>query len=139
MGFIADVRFPVTDGLLVSHTRTHLIATGFGTGLTVQRKLPDTKTRRMVTFRNDSGPQDLTRSLRRYGINGWSDDSLDAEKMLIEVMAGLRLLPGVGAIKFTDSFTGPFEIDDDPPITVGNQNLTHFYCALRVGVKGSKR
>lgn len=138
MGFIADVKFPGTDGVVVSNIRTRLVANGFATGLTVQRKRPDTMTKRVVTVRNDSGPQDLTRSMRRYGVNGWSDDSDDCEKMLLEAMAGLRLIPGTGSIVLADSFTGPFEIEDDPQITVGGKNLYHFYCALRVGVKGAK-
>lgn len=136
MGFVAEVKFPVTDGTIVTAIRTALTVS-WSTGLTVQRKLPATLTNRMVTVRNDSGPQDR-QSLRRYGINVWADDSLEAEQIALDAMAGLRSLAGTGAIAAADQFSGPFEIDDDPPFTVSGESLTHFYFTFRATVRGTR-
>lgn len=95
-------------------------------------------TRRVVTLRNDSGPQEGVQSFRRLGVNVWADNSLDAERITIDAMRLCRLLPrNVDGITSADSFSGPFEIEDDPQYTVATKDLFHFYFAFRVGVKGS--
>ncbi len=137
---IAPVKFPITDKAVVDAIRVTLTPT-WSSGLLVQRKKPagttaDPNTRRMVTVRNDSGPQDLLRSQRRYGINVWADVSVDAEKIALDAMAGLRTLRGDGIV-LTDSFNGPFEIEDEPPLVVGGKPLYHFYFTCRVAVRGS--
>lgn len=135
--FISDVEFPISDGVVVAALRAGLIAKGWGSGLTVARKLPDTKTRRMVTVRNDSGPQDEGVSRRRYGFNFWADDSSDAENMALDGMSVLRLLPG-GIVAATDGFSGPFEVEDDPQYVVAGKNLFHQYATCRVSIRGNK-
>lgn len=131
---VYNVKFGTTDGLVVTKIRSSLSA--FASGLTVQRTLPETKTRRMATVRNDSGPENGTLSFRRYGVNVWADSSTDAENMAHVAMAGLRTLPGTDSIKSTDSFSGPFEVEEDVPIVVGGKTLTHFYFAFRLAAKG---
>jgi hypothetical protein len=131
--------FPVTDGILVSGLRAGLAAAAlsYSSGVYVARKLPDARTARMVTVRNDSGPEDATQSRRRYGFNVWADDSVDAEKLALLAMAVLRKLPDGQPITAVDSLSGPFEIEDDPQQVVGGKNLTHFYFTARVSVRGS--
>lgn len=133
--FILDVEHPITDGTIVTWLRAAL--TGWS-GLTVQRKLPPTHTRRMVTVRNDSGPIEGSIARRRYGINVWADTSEDAEQLALDAMSTLRLIPGTGAVVATDQFTGPFEIEDEPAFTVAGKILTHFYFAFRVSVRGTQ-
>ena len=134
--FIRPVRFPISDGAIVTALRTGLTAK-WSSGLTVSPKLPPTKTRRMVTVRNDSGPQEGVTSRRRYGVNVWADTSVDAENMALDAMSVLQTLPTGTPIVATDSFSGPFEVDDDPPYVVASKNLTHYYFAFRASVKGS--
>lgn len=138
MGFMRrDIEFPISDGILHAALRVGLIEKGWGTGLTVQPKLPATKTRRMVTGRNDSGPQEGRISFRRYGFNWWADDPVEAQNMALDGMSVLRLLADGDPIAAVDQFAGPFEIDDDSPYEVGSKVLTHFYSTCRVAVKGS--
>lgn len=133
---IYDVRFPISDGLIVAALRTAL--TPDWVGLAVSPKLPDTKARRMVTVRNDSGPSLGRVSRRRYGVNVWADSSVDAENLALDAMSVCGRLADGLLVCSVDSFTGPFEVDDDPQMTVGAKNLTHFYFAFRASVKGNE-
>lgn len=133
---IYAVKPPVADGVIVTALRTGLVVAGWGSGLTTQRKLPDPLTRRMVTVRNDGGPA-ARQSLRRYGINVWADDSLEAELIAGECSLILRRLPGTSPVTATDSFVDPVEIDDDPPFVVGNKNLFHFYFPFRATLRSA--
>jgi hypothetical protein len=91
--------------------------------------------RRLVTIRNDSGPAEDVRSLRRYGINVWADDSLEAEKIALDAMKACRAR--MGPVVHADEFTGPYEVSDDPAYTVAGKTLTHFYFAFRATVRGN--
>lgn len=130
--------FPVTDGLIVSALRAGFASAGlsYSLGVSVARKLPSVRAARMVTVRNDSGPTESTQSRRRYGFNVWADDSADAEKLALLAMAIVSKLPDGRPITVVDSVSGPFEIDDDPQMTVGNKNLSHFYFTARISVRG---
>lgn len=133
---VYEVKPPIVDGIIVAAFRAGLIAAGWGTGLTVQRKLPDPFTARMVTVRNDGGPA-VRQSLRRFGINVWADDSLDAEKIAGECSLIARKLPGTSPFAATDSFVDPVEIEDDPAFTVANKTLTHFYFPFRATLRNT--
>ena len=128
------VRFPISDGEVVAALKAAL--TGWS-GLTVQPKLPATMTKRVATVRNDSGPQELSRASRRYGINVWADSSVDAENMALDAMEGLTELADGSPFLSVGSFTGPFEIPDDPAYTFGSTSMTHFYFTFQGTVKGS--
>jgi len=128
------VRFPISDGEVVSALKAALSS---WSGLTVQPKLPTTMPKRMITVRNDSGPQELSRASRRYGINVWADSSVDAENMALDAMEALTGLPDGSPFLSVGSFTGPFEIPDDPAYTFGTTSMTHFYFAFQGTVKGS--
>lgn len=133
--FIVDVEHSITDGAIVTALRNALTV---WTDLTVQRKLPATHTRRMITVRNDSGPVEGSISRRRYGINVWADTSADAENLALNSMTALRLIPGTSGIVATDQFSGPYEIEDEPAFSVAGKILTHFYFTFRVSVRGTQ-
>jgi hypothetical protein len=132
--FIFRVRFPISDGTVVAALKMALTA---WTGLTVQPKLPATMTKRVVTVRNDGGPQELSRASRRYGVNVWADTSVDAENLALDAMEGLTTLADGSTFLSVGSFTGPFEIPDSPAYTFGGASMTHFYFAFQGTVKGS--
>ena len=128
------VLFTISDGEVVSNLKAGLTA---WSGLTVQPKLPTTMTKRVITVRNDGGPQEFSRSLRRYGINVWADDSVDAENLALKAMQVLQGLPDGSPFLSVGSFSGPFEVNDDPAYTLGSKSLTHFYFTFQGTVKGS--
>lgn len=134
--FVSDIRFPISDGVIVAALKAGL-AVKWGAGLSGGTKLPGTKTRRMFTVRDDSGPQEGRLSRRRQGVNIWADSPVDALNMALDAMSICRLLPG-GIITATDSFSGPVEISEDTPYVVGGKDLTHYFFAFRASVKGSK-
>ena len=127
------VRFPISDGAVVLALKGALTS---WTGLKVQPKLPDVMTKRVITVRNDSGPQELSRASRRYGINVWADNSVEAENLALDAMEGLTALANGSPFLSVGSFTGPFEIPDSPAYTFGNASMTHFYFAFQGTVKG---
>lgn len=126
-----DVTFPVTDGLIVTTIRAAL---GSWSNLTVQRDRPETMPKRLVTVRNDGGPVNDVRAIRRYGINVWADSSLDAEKIALDAMNACRGIPS--PVKRVDEFSGPYEIQDEPRYTFNGASLTHFYFTFRATVRG---
>jgi hypothetical protein len=128
------VRFPISDGKVVSVLKAAL--SGWS-GLSGGGKLPAIMTKRVFTVRNDSGPQELSRASRRYGINVWADSSVDAENLALDAMEGLTALADGSPLLSVGSFTGPFEVNDDPAYTFGSTSMTHFYFAFQGTVKGS--
>lgn len=134
--FVRSQRFPITDGVIVTTLRTALTAKWGATGLTVGTKLPATKTRRMVTVRDDSGTATGRTQPRRQGINVWADDPVNALDMALDVIHfAEELLPGaklagVTIISATSGFVGPQEVSDEVPYIVDGKNLTHYYVAF---------
>ena len=128
------VRFPISDGKVVSVLKAAL--SGWS-GLSGGGKLPATMTKRVFTVRNDSGPQELSRASRRYGVNVWADSSVDAENLALDAMEGLTALADGSPFLTVGSFTGPFEVNDDPAYTFESTSMTHFYFAFQGTVKGS--
>lgn len=148
--FKAPSKFPSSDGKIVLALRTGLIARSWSASISVSRKLPATKTREMVTVRNDSGPQELSRSTRRYGVNVWADNGLPAsgtqaepsvraEALALDAMSVLQTIADGAPIASVENFSGPYEIDDDVPYTVaitgGVKNLAHYYFTFTCTVR----
>ena len=130
---VFDVRFPVTDGPITAAIRAALLPSW--SGLIVARKRPAQMPKRLITVRNDSGPALDVRSLRRYGVNVWADNSLDAENLALDAMQACRAR--MGPVVFTEEFSGPYEIEDDPAFTFQGNPLFHYYYAFRAVVRGS--
>lgn len=126
--WVRDQRLPISSGSIVGALKAGLTAGGFGANLSGGTKLPTTKTARMFTVRDDSGPVQGRVQRRRQGVNVWAPDPVEAEKMALE---GVRIcqavLPGSGPIVATSDFAGPFEIPEDTPYVVGGKNLTNYY------------
>jgi len=135
---IVRVLFPSTVGRVVSVIRSTLTA-AYSDGLKVQGELPVAaqRTKRMVTVADNSGPDDVTQTRRRYGVNVWAETAVIAEQMALLAMAGLRACPDGKPITATDSFSGPSRVDDDPPMAVSNVNLSHYFFVFRLTARGS--
>lgn len=131
--------FPSTTGTVVLAFRTGLTASGlpYATGVTVQPELPAAKTIRMVTVRDDSGPDDGAQTRRRQGVNVWAEDSVTAENLALLLMAIARNMPNGQPITATDQFSGPFRIDDETPVVVASKPLEHYYFTFRLSARGS--
>jgi len=136
---VRGIIFPSTTGPLCAVLRTGLTASllAYSSGVTVQPKLPATKTARMVTVRDDSGPDDGVQTRRRYGFNVWADSSVDAENLALLCMAILRGCADGQPITATDSFSGPYEIQTDAPYSVGGKDLTNYFFSARISARGS--
>lgn len=138
----ADVQgiiYPSTTGALCAVLRTGLTASAlpYSSGVTTQPKLPATLTARMVTVRDDSGPDDGVQSRRRYGFNVWAATSPDAENLALLCMAILRGGADGNPITALDTFSGPYEIPTGTPYNVGGKNLTNYFFTCRVTARGS--
>lgn len=136
--FIPDQRLPISDGFIVNSLRGGLISAGWSSGLFGGTELPATKTRRMFTVRDDSGPLVGRVQARRQGINVWADSSVDALNMALDAMRICqRDLPNGEIVVSTSGFSGPFKIPVETPVVVGNKNLTNYYFTFVAGVKAS--
>lgn len=138
--FVYDVTFPHTDALILEAFETAL-TTDYSDGLTVQPDRPATMTRRVVTLRNDGGPQG--RQLDRgYGANLWADTLVDAMNMARVCASVARGLPGTYPFSRAFAFTDPVRIDDDPQFTAQvsgkTKSLEHVYFTFTVGVKPAR-
>lgn len=134
-----NVLMPATTGKLCAIVRAGLTASpaAYSSGVSVAPKLPATKTARMVTVRDDSGPDDGVQTRRRYGFNVWAATSLDAENLALLVMAIVRGCADGKPITLVDQMAGPYIVDDDPAYVVGSANLTHYFFTCRVSARGT--
>lgn len=134
-----NIIFPPTTGKLCAVLRAGLTAAAvpYSSGVTVQPELPTDKTARMVTVRDDSGPEDGVQSRRRYGFNVWADSSVDAENLALLCMAILRNAADGKPITFVDQLSGPYKVPTDAPYTVDGKSLTNYFFTCRVSVRGS--
>ena len=133
-----QILFPPTTGKLCAVLRTALTASplAYASGVTVGPELPATKTARMVTVRDDSGPDDGVQSRRRQGVNVWAVRA-DAENLALLCMAILRGCADGQPITRTDSFSGPYQVADDPKYVVGSTELVHMFFTFRVSARGT--
>lgn len=130
-------RFPISDGTIVTTLRDGLTT---WTGLTVGTDVPEVKTRRMVTVRDDSGLATGRVQPRRQGINVWADSDVDALNIALDAMHICESdLPTGGIVAAAGQFTGPFRIPEDTPYTAEvageTKPLTHYYFTFVATVK----
>lgn len=120
----SEIRYPSTLGDVVRGIRTELAARSW-TGVTAQPKLPETKSQRMVTVRDDGGTGRGGVLPRRFGVNVWAESPTQAETLALDVVSALR-----GRLRFID-VTEPVEVPDeaDEVLTVNGSTLTHYYIA----------
>lgn len=138
-----EVEFPITTGLVVSGFKTALAASSrpYTSAVKVQPKLPaaNLRTQRMVTVRDDSGPDDGTQTRRRQGVNVWAETSTNAEHLALFLMAAARSFADGKPITLTDQFSGPFEVVDEGTdlLNVNGAALSHFFFSFRVTARGT--
>ncbi len=141
--WIRSQRFPISDGLIVAALRSGLAGTWGAAGtLTVGTTVPATKTRRMVTVRDDSGLAIGRVQPRRQGINVWADSSVDALNLALDAMKICEsALPTGVVIVAANQFTGPYLIEEDVPYTVPvsgvTKSLVHYYFTFILSVKAA--
>ena len=133
-----NIIYPPTTGKLCAVLRAGLSASplAYASGVTVGPELPATKTARMVTVRDDSGPDDGVQSRRRKGVNVWASRA-DAENLALLCMAILRGCADGQPITLTDSFSGPYQVADDTKYVVGSTELVHMFFTFRVSARGT--
>lgn len=102
----------------------------------MQPKLPAKRVQRMVTVRDDSGPDDGPQTRRRYGFNVWGPSPVEAEGLALLCMAILRSAADGKPITLVDQLSGPYEIEDDPKMVVASKELTHYFFTARVTARG---
>lgn len=131
--------FPSTTGKMCAVLRAGLVAAAvpYSSGVTVQPELPAPLTRRMVTVRDDSGPDDGVQSRRRHGFNVWADSPVDAENLALLCMAILRNAADGKPITLVDQLSGPYRVPTDTAYVVGGKELTNYFFTARVSVRGS--
>jgi hypothetical protein len=134
-----NIIYPPTTGKLCAIARTALSATPlpYSTAVTVLPELAEVKTSRMVTVRDDSGPDDGVQTRRRYGVNVWASTPSDAENLALLLMAIYRSCADGKPITATDSFSGPYSIPDDPAYVVASKSLSHYFFTMRVSARGA--
>lgn len=136
-----DVIFPSSVGILVRSIRAGLTASDslVASQVTVQPKLPEVKKLRMVTVRDDSGPDDGSQSRRRFGCNVWAESPTVAEDLALLCMAVVRGVADGKPVTLVDQMSGPFEVIDETTdlYSVGGKTLSHYYFSGRVSVRGS--
>lgn len=133
------VIFPSTVGKVCAVLRTGLsgASEAYASGVLVQSELPATKVRRMVTVRDDSGPDDGTQTRRRHGVNVWAENAVNAELLALYCMALMRSCADGKPITLVDQLSGPFKVPDDPAYVVGSDTLSHYFFTCRVSARGS--
>lgn len=140
---VLEVEFPSTMGLVVAGFKSALAASSrpYTSSVKVQPKLPDAdkRTQRMVTVRDDSGPDDQTQSRRRQGVNVWAESPVYAENLALFLMAAARSFPNGKPITLVDQMSGPYEVTDDATdlLTVGTKTLSHYFFSFRLTARGT--
>lgn len=140
---VLRVLFPITTGSLVSGLSVALEARdeSYAADVAVSRVLPSApeRVKRMVTIRDDGGPQDGTIQRHGYGFNVWAESSTKAEMLARLCMGILPTLADGAPIVRVSSLTGPFEVIDSGKdlMVVDGKTLSHYYFACQVSSRGT--
>lgn len=129
-----DQRFPIVSGTILEKLRAGLAT--YSDDLSTGTKVPEIKTRRMVTVRDDGGTAAGRIQPRRQGVNVWADDPVEAETIALEVIHIAETdLPDGQIIARTSGFIGPLMVDDDAPYIVEGNTLTQYFVSFIADVK----
>lgn len=137
------VLFPIVTGRLVSGLKSGLDARAesYTDAVLVQPKLPPAGSRiaRMVTVRDDGGPQNGPTQSHGFGFNVYAESSVVAEKLARMCMGLLPTLADGAPVTRVSNLSGPFEIVDDATdlLTVGTTTLAHYYFSAQVASRGT--
>lgn len=131
----ATYRFPIVSGEMLAAYRSGLSS---WSGLSCLPKRPEGMPKRLVTLREDSGPDRSGVALWGYGVNVWADSELDAKNLALDAVSVSLTIPGlVGSVKAVRDLVGPYEVPDDPAFTFNGTPLTHFYFSFDAVVKAA--
>lgn len=131
----AVYRFPIVTGDMLTQYRAGL--TSWASLLCVPQR-PKTMPKRLLTLREDAGPESQGVAVWGYGVNVWADSAVDAKNIALDAAAVSLTIPGlVGSVKAIRDLVGPYEIEDDPAFTFGGTQLAHFYFSFDAVVKAN--
>jgi hypothetical protein len=137
---VRRVLFPIVTGEIAAGLRAALAARAesYCSSVLVQPKLPIAKHSRMVTVRDDGGPQDDMIQRRSFGFNVWAETSVDAEKLARMCMGILPTLADGSPIVGVSNLSGPFEVIDQGTdlYAVGTTTLSHYYFSAQIASRG---
>lgn len=139
---VLRVLFPIVSGAVINGLRDALNARteSYTSNVRVQAKLPreSSRVKRMVTVRDDGGPQVGPVQQHGFGFNVWAEDSVISEKLARMCMAVLPSLADGSPIVRVGSLSGPFEVVDEATdlVVVGGDTLRHFYFSAQVWSRG---
>lgn len=140
---VLRVLFPVVTGAVVAGLKAGLAgrAEPYTDDVKVQPKLPPNGARslRMVTVRDDGGPQDGALQSHGYGFNVYAESSVVAEQLARMCMAILPTIADGSPVVRVGNLSGPFEILDDATdlLAVGDTTLAHYYFSGSVTSRGT--
>lgn len=132
--FTPQYEFPISvPGDMLTTYRTELAA---WTGLSCLPERPATMPKRLLTLREDGGPDSGTGlGLWGYGVNVWADSRTDAKGIAVDAMSVTLTFPGEGQVKRILNMVGVREVEDDPQYTYNGKPLHHFYFSFDALVK----
>ena len=142
-----EVLTPNVAGWVVAKLKAGLAASSepFAANVHVGTRKPSPLVARWVVVRDDSGPVVMTQQQSRIGLNFHaaqrvaSGKTVETDSQMLGRLC-LAILSGAAdgdPVTLVDQITGPFEIEDDPPVTVGDKNVNHHYGSVRVTARGS--
>lgn len=131
----ANYRFPIVSGDMLAEYRAGLAVWA---NLDCLPKRPDVMPKRLLTLREDAGPESQGVAVWGYGVNVWADSELDAKNIALDAASISLTIPGlVGGVKAVRDLVGPSEVPDDPVFTFNGAPLAHFYFSFDAVVKAT--
>ncbi len=140
---VRDVLYPIVTGPVIAGLKAFLTGRGesYASSVGVSRVLPPAaeRTTRMVTVRDDGGPQVGVQERRQLGFNVWAESTVNGELLARLLMAGVQSLPDGDPITFVDEVNGPFEVVDTQSdlLVVSGVTLAHYFFTARVSARGT--
>jgi len=140
---VLRILFPIVTGAIVGGLSGALEARSelYTDDVLVRPRLPEKNHRvqRMVTVRDDGGPQNGTVQRHGFGFNVWAENGVNAERLARMCMGILPTLADGAPIVRVSDMTGPFEVVDESTdkLTVDGDTLHHYYFACQVTSRGT--
>jgi len=140
---VLRILFPIVTGAIVAGLSVALEARPelYASDVLVRPKLPPKGERvpRMVTVRDDGGPQNGPVQRHGFGFNVWAENGVAAERLARMCMGILPTLADGAPVVRVSDLTGPFEVVDESSdkLTVDGDTLHHYYFACQVTSRGS--
>lgn len=140
---VRNVLYPIVTGPVIAGLKAFLTdrEESYASTVSVSRVLPPAaeRTSRMVTVRDDGGPQDGVQERRQVGFNVWAETTVNAELLARLLMAAVQTLPDGDPITYADQVNGPYEVVDAQSdlLVVSGVTLAHYFFTARISVRGT--